>query len=107
VNESVHESVQDIKGIRLPAAATGLLAGFGVAYLTSYFVDTAHPEPPVILYGLLFVVLPFVVLGMLLLPLWIRKPLSPRDSRTFVLSFWGSFFSLYVVTTILYWLVRT
>jgi len=47
VNESVHESVQDIKGIRLPAAATGLLAGFGVAYLTSYFVDTAHPEPPV------------------------------------------------------------
>ena len=102
----MQESVHDIKGIRLIATAVGLLSGFGVAYLTSFFVETAHPEPPIILYGLLLIVLPFVVLGAIILILWARKPLSLNDSRAFVLSFWGPFFSLYVVTTILYWFSR-
>ncbi len=101
----MQESVQDINAIRHPAVAVGLLAGFGVGYLMAYFTDIAA-SPPLFYWGLMIMFLPFIVLGIIILLLWTRKPLSLSDSRTFVLSFWGPFFSLYVATTILYWLVR-
>ena len=105
-------SAQAIRGLRLLAIVVGLLAGFGVAFLVNTFVDVLSdfvriPEDiPGIYLAVLIFVAPAVVLGIVVLVLRVRKPLSISDSRTFVLSFWGPFFSLYVVTTVLYWFVR-
>ena len=94
------------------AIVVGLLAGVGVALLVNAFVNVLTdfvriPEniPGIYLAALIFIV-PVVVFGVIVLILRIRKPLSLSDSRTFVLNFWGPFFSLYVVTTSLYWFVR-
>jgi len=101
----VQESARIIKAIRLPAAAIGLLAGFGTAYLACFFVERAA-GPPLIYYGLMVILLPFIVIGVTTLLLWIRKPLPASDARMFVLYFWIPFFTLYVATTILYWAAR-
>ena len=102
MSESVHKSVQNIKGIRLLATATGLLAGIGTGYLVCYFID-ALAEPPMYYWGLMDLLLPFAVLGMIALLLWIRKPLSTRDAIVFVVYFWVPFLFLYLVTHFLYW----
>ena len=97
----MQESVQDINAIRHPAVAVGLLAGFGVAYLACYFADFTY-----IWDGLVFIFLPFIVLGIIVVLLWIRKPLSASDAWRFVVFFWIPFVSLFVVTSILYWFSR-
>jgi hypothetical protein len=108
----VHESVREIKGIRLLAIVFGLIAGFGVALVVNasvvFISDFARiPEDiPGIYLAVLVFAAPAVVLGAIVLVLLIREPLSLSDSRTFVLSFWGPFFSLYVATTCLYWFAR-
>lgn len=99
------KSVEDAKAIRLPAAAIGLLAGFGIAYLANFFVDIAA-SPPLFYWGLIILLLPFIALGMIVVFLWVQKPLSLNDAQVFVLYFFGPFFSLYVTTSILYWVVR-
>ena len=94
----MQESTQNIKAIRLPAAAIGLLAGFSAAYLACFFADFTY-----IYDGLIFIFLPFIVLGIIVFLLWIRKPLSASDAWRFVVFFWIPFVSLFVVTSILYW----
>jgi hypothetical protein len=108
----VQVSTQNIKGIRLLAIVFGLITGFGVALVVnasivilSDFVRIPEDIPGIYLAVLIFAA-PVVVLGIIVLALRIRKPLSLSDSRTFILSFWGPFFSLYVATTCLYWFVR-
>lgn len=101
----MQESVQDIKTIRLPAAAVGLLAGFGVAYLANLFVDIAA-APPMFYWRLMIILLPFIVLGIVALILWIRKPLSASDAQKFVIYFWVPFVFLYWTTYTLYWLPK-
>jgi len=87
----------------LLAAATGIVTGSGVAYLVNFFLDSIQPRGLVvpILYSS-----PVVALVVVALILWLRKPLSASDARAFVFYFWGSFFSFYVATTILYWFFR-
>lgn len=101
----MHEPVQNIKGSRLPPTATGCLAGFGVGYLVAYFGDIAA-KPPLFYWTLMTVLLPFIVLGIVALVLWIRKPLSTGDAPKFVIYFWVPFVFLYWTTYILYWLPR-
>jgi hypothetical protein len=100
----VEESAQAIKETRSLAIVMGLLTGIGVALIVNAFIDILsgfHFCPAVLIFGA-----PVVVFGIIALALWIRKPLFISDSRTFVLSFWLPFFSLYVATTILYWFLR-
>jgi hypothetical protein len=105
VNESMHESVQNIKGIRLLAAAVGLLAGFGVGYLMAYFTDIAA-IPPLFDWSVLPLLLPLIVLGVVILTLLARNPLSTSDTLKFVVYFWVPFFWLYIATYWLYWATR-
>lgn len=102
--------VQDIKGIRLPAAAVGVVAGFGVAYLACYILDKIRipegiPGPVLVLTVILF---PVVLIGIITLILWIRKPLSGNDAllQEFIVYFELSFFILYYITYTLYMLNR-
>ncbi len=99
----MQESAKDINAIRHPAVAVGLLAGFGVAYLACFLLEQFRPTFDV---GLTIILLPFVVLGIVALSLWIWKPLSVRDALNFVVYLWFPFLSLYWVTFSLYWLVR-
>ena len=99
----MQESTSDTKAIRLLAATTGSLTGFGVAYLACFFAESAT-GPPYFYYDPMVILLPFIVLGMIVFILWIRKPRSLNDARVFVLEFWFPFLALYVATTMLYWL---
>ena len=108
----MHESAQEIRETRSLAIVLGLLAGFGVAFAVNAFIDILSdfvriPEDiPGIYLAVLIFVAPAVVFGIIVLVLRVRKPLFLSDSRTFVLSFWAPFVSLYMVTTILYCFVR-
>jgi hypothetical protein len=106
----VRESVQDIKTIRLPAAAVGLLAGSGVAYLVNFFADFARvPEDiPGFYIVLMILLVPVIVFGVVASILWIRKPSSGSDAliEEFVIYFEIPFILLYFATCWLYWAVR-
>ena len=99
------ESVQEVKGIRLLATATGILSGSGVGYLAAYFADV-YTEPPLFYWSLLFFLLPFFVLAIIVLALAIRKPLSTGDSLKFTIYFWAHFLFFYLVTWFFYWLPK-
>ena len=105
MKKPVDESVQDIKGIRSRAISVGILAGFGVAYLASFIVDIAA-NPPLFYWGLMIILLPFVVLGIVALILWTQTPLSARNAQKFVIYFWIPFFFLYGATYAFYWIPR-
>lgn len=68
------------------------------------FLCRERYRPPYFYYDPMVILLPFIVLGMIVFLLWIRKPLSLSDARVFVLEFWFPFLALYVATTMLYWL---
>ena len=93
--------MKDTNAIRLVATATGSVIGAGLAYVMNSIADwTPWPSP---YFPEMIFFLPFIVLGIVAVLLLIRKPLY---ALTFFLNFGGPFFTLYVVTTILYWLVR-
>ncbi len=95
---------KDTNAIRLVATVTGSVIGVGLAYVINSIADwTPWPSP---YFPEMIFFLPFIVLGIVAVLLLIRKPLSRSDALTFFLNFGGPFFTLYVVTTILYWLVR-
>ena len=97
--------MQDIKAIRLRIVAIGLLAGFGVAFLVSSFAIAAGP--PTLYWDLMLRLVPFIVLGIIVFLLWIRKPLSASDALRFVIYLWVPFFLLYLATTFFYLLAWT
>lgn len=98
----MQEPVQDIKGIRLLAAAVGVVAGFGVSYLACYLFDHIRiPEGiPGIAVMLIVVLFPIILIGIIALVSWIRKALSGNDAllQEFIVSFELSFFILYYAT---------
>lgn len=106
----MQEPVQDIKGIRLLAAAVGAVAGFGVAYLACYLLD--HIRTPEGIAGLalmlIIILFPVILIGTIALISWIRKPLSGNDAllQEFIVYFELSFFILYYITYTLYMLNR-
>ena len=106
----MQEPVQDIKGIHLLAAAVGVVAGFGVAYLACYLLDNIRtPEGIAGLALMLIIILfPVILIGIIALISWIRKPLSGDDAllQEFVVYFELSFFILYYITYTLYMLNR-
>ena len=106
----MQEPVQDIKGIRLLAAAVGIVAGFGVAYLACYLFDHIPiPEGiPSLASMLILVLFPVILIGIIALISWVRKPLSGNDLllQEFIVYFELSFFILYYVTYTLYMLNR-
>ena len=85
----MQESTSDTKAIRILAATTGILTGFGVAYLACFFAESAT-GPPYFYYDPMVILLQFIVLGIIVFLLWIRKPLSLSDARVFVLEFCNS-----------------
>jgi len=99
----VDESAQAVKETRSLAIVVGLSTGIGVALVVNQFIDVLSDFVciPVLIFAA-----PVAVFGIIALVLWIRKPLFISDSRTFALSFWLPFFSLYVITTTVYWFLR-
>lgn len=93
----MQELVQNAKAIRLPAAALGALAGVGVSYMATVFIDLTSYS---LIVTLMTILLPIIVIGVIALILWIRKPLSGNDAllQEFVGYFEISFFFLYYAT---------
>jgi hypothetical protein len=106
----VQESVQDIKGTRLVAVAVGVASGIGSSYLLVFLNDWIHiPEGiPSLVLMLVVVLLPVILIGLIAIISWIRKPSSGNDasSQEFLGYFELSFFILYYVTYTLYMLNR-
>jgi hypothetical protein len=88
----------------MPIAATGALAGFGVGYLVAYFNDIG--EPALFSVDIVTWLLPFLVLGVVALAVWMWKPVSNSDMLAAIYHFWLPFLALYMATYILYWLPR-
>jgi hypothetical protein len=106
----VQESAQDIKGTRLVAVAVGVVSGIGSSYLMVFLDDRIHiPEGiPSLVWMLVVVLLPVILIGLIAIISWIRKPSLGNDasSQEFLGYFELSFFILYYVTYTLYMLNR-
>ena len=101
----MHEAVHNIKVIRLPAAAVGVVVGVGFSYFATHFIEQTYHSFPLMLIILL---LPIIVIGVIALILWTRNPLSDSDAllQEFVGYFGISFFLLYYATYILLMLAK-
>ena len=101
----MHEAVHNIKAIRLPAAAVGVVVGVGVSYFATRFIEQTYHS---FLLMLIILLLPIIVIGVIAPILWTRKPLSDSDAllQEFVSYFGISFFFLYYVSYTLLMLAK-